>query len=645
MKNIFIPIIALACTGMSGFAQEKSNKELKGDEYAFNYSFDKAIVAYTQARQLTPDGQRRLAESYCNMDQHAESEAAYARLINIPGDVVADDYYNYAMVLKTNGKYAEANESMDKFSALKPEDSRAKNYSANNTGLTGMMTDNGRYKIQHLDINTDAQDFGACYYGDKVVFASTRATPKWIQKKYNWNRKPFLDMRVSEVNGGQLHAPENFSKRLNGKLHDGTACFSNNGTHMAFTSNNASDRSKDRIVELQIFFSTYTDGKWSEEEPFVLNDKGYSVGQPCLTPSGNTMYFTSDKPGGYGGADIYRITKDEKGTWGNPENLGNKINTEGNEMFPFFEESNDVLFFTSDGHFGLGGLDIFICAVNGAEFGRVYNAGTPLNTQYDDFAAIVNNKMSRGYFSSNRTGGSGDDNIYSFDLLKALDIGKKIKGIAMDKNGTPVPGTFVSLADDAGNVINTLVTKDDGTYTFLVDPDKNFFLTGKKQNYIDGRISAGTFGNELIIVADLILLKKEEAIVVKIEVGADLGKIVAFNSVYFDFHEFGIRPDAEIELDKIIAIMNEYPGMIVELSSYADCRASKGYNQALSDKRANASAEYVKKRITNPGRIYGKGYGETKPVNGCACESDIVSVCPEDEHQKNRRTEFIIIRE
>jgi outer membrane protein OmpA-like peptidoglycan-associated protein len=356
------------------------------------------------------------------------------------------------------------------------------------------------------------------------------------------------------------------------------------------------------------------------------------------------MYFTSDMPGGYGGADIYRITKDEKGTWGKPENLGDKINTEGDEMFPFLEENNGVLFFSSNGRFGLGGLDIFICAVNGSKYGHLVNAGFPLNTQYDDFAVIVNDSMNKGYFSSNRIGGSGGDDIYSFDLLKGLDIGKKIIGIAEDKDGNHIPKTFITLLNDKGNIIDTLTTKDDGAYAFLVDSDKNFKLNGKKEKYIEGDTVANTFGKEFIVKADVVLLTKKEIIAQKIVVAADLGKILELNNIYFDYGKYNIRPDAEIELAKIVTIMNEYPNMVVELRSYTDCRSSKEFNQILSDKRATASAKYIKERITNPERIYGKGYGKTNLVNGCTCEDNIGATCSEEEHQQNRRTEFIVVK-
>ncbi len=421
MKKIVFPVIAFILICFNVTAQEKSNKELKGDKFAFRYSYDKAIDSYTHTKLLSVDGQRNLAECYHNMGQNIESEAAYLTLTAMPGGNLPEDYYNYAMVLKINGKYIESNQWMDKFKQLKPEDLRAKDYIANSSDLTNMLKDDGKYKIIHQNINTNAEDFGTYFYKSSIVFASSKSS-KMFPKKYNWTGKPFFDMYIAEEENGQLKPSESFDKKLNGKLHDGPASFSNDGNYMAFTRNNYDDKTQDKIVELQIWFTNYNDEKWSKPEAFIFNNSEYSVGQPCLTSDGKTMYFTSDMQGGYGGADIYKTTKDVNGQWGKPENLGDKINTEGDEMFPFFEEKNKVMLFTSNGRFGLGGLDIFICEMNGSEFGHVYNAGYPLNTQYDDFAAIVNDSMSKGYFSSNRIGGSGGDDIYSFDLLKWKSI-------------------------------------------------------------------------------------------------------------------------------------------------------------------------------------------------------------------------------
>ena len=645
MKNLLILIIAFIGIGMNAFAVEKSNKELKGDKYFIVYSFDKAIDYYTHSKNLSVEGQRRLAESYHNIEQNIQSEVAYSKLTSSTEGVLPEDYYNHARILKINGKWAESNQMMDKFVELKPNDLRGKDYSANKGEFANFLKDDNKYKINTLKVNTDEEDFAPSFYKDQIVFASSRAKPKMIVRNNNWTGNPFYDLYVSDVKEGQLKKPVIFDKSLNGKMHDGPASFSKDGTFMAFTVNNYDVKRKDKVVELEIYFSKNINGKWSKAESFYLNNAEFSVGHPSLSSDGNTMYFISDVPGGFGGADIYRILKDGNGAWGNPENLGDKVNTEGDEMFPFFENNSSTLFFASNGRFGLGGLDVFICEIQGSGVGRVYNAGAPLNTQFDDFAVIVNDKMSKGYFSSNRSGGSGSEDIYAIDLLNTIEI----KGIAKDKDENLTPSTFITLLDDKGNVLDTLTTKGDAAFSFLVSSDKNFTLNGKKEKYNEGNNTASTFSKDRIVTADVTLLKEEVAGNTpprKIKKGDDLAKVLAFNPdvIYFDLGKSNIRPDAEIDLGKIIKVMNDNPSMVVELGSHTDCRASNGFNQILSDNRAKASADYIKKRITKPSRIYGRGFGETKLINGCPCEGD-VSSCSEEEHQKNRRTEFIIVKE
>jgi len=646
VTSIIIPLAIGIGISINALAQVKSNKELKGDKYYTIYAFGKAVDSYNHTKQLSIEGQRRLAESYHNLDQNAASEIEYSKLINITRELSPEDYYSYAMVLKMNGKYDKADTAMGKFAALKPDDLRAKSYVAHKNELPKLLSDRGYYKVYRMDINTNDDDFGTCYYKDKIVFTSSRSTGKMIVRNDNWSMKPFLDIYVSEMDGAQLKKPKIFRKRLDGKLNDGPASYSNDGTFMAFTSNNHDAKRKDKIIRIEIYFSTLKDGKWSKAEPFFLNNKEYSVGHPALTLDGKTMYFSCDMPGGFGKADIYRISRDDKGTWGKPENMGDKINTEGDELFPFFEQNRGTLFFTSNGQFGLGGLDIFMCSVNGSEIGHSQNAGFPLNTQYDDFAAIANGKITNGYFSSNRNGSNGDDDIYAVDFLKMPEVGKKISGIAKTNDGSIIPKTFITLFDDKGKVIDSITTADDAAFTFLVDADKQFKLIGKKENFIDGVTLTNTLSKDIIVKADVILSTKKEVIAAKIVVGADLGKILEFkpDRIYFDLNKYNLRPDAKVELDYIVGIMNEYPNMVVELRANTDCRASMEYNQILSDNRAKVSAWYIKKRITNPDRIYGKGYGETRLVNDCTCEGKVISHCTEEEHQKNRRTEFIIVK-
>jgi len=647
MKKIFI-IFTCFAVGFNAFAQEKSSKEIKGDKKYFVYSFEKSIDYYSHTKNLTPEGQRRLAESYYNINQNFLAEEAYLKLINTNQGLVPNDYFVLARLLKSNGKTDQSLIMMDKFAELNPNDLRAKDYLANKSTLADLNKDNGKYVVKSLDVNSDADDFGPIFYKDKIIFSSTKSAPKMIVKNYNWTGKPFWRIYIADVEDGQLKNAKVFEKSLNGNMHDGPASLSNDGTFMAFTRNNYSDKSIDKVVELQIHFSTFTDEKWSEPTPFNLNNTEYSVGHPSLTANGKTMYFTSDMPGGFGGADIYRTTKNDDGTWSKAENMGDKINTESDEMFPFIEENSQKLYFSSNGRFGLGGLDIFVAKLNGTTVQTVQNAGFPLNTVADDYAVIVNSTSTKGYVSSDRAGGKGGDDIYAFDIKEEekteeiVAIEKSIEGIAKDKNSTPLKATFITLFDDKGKVLDTLTTQNDGAYSFNVETNKNYKITGKKDKYNDGSTDANTLSDVAVVKADVVLLTKKEVVAEKIKEGEDLAKIVDFNNIYFDYDKYDIRKDAKAELAKIIEVMNDYPKMVVELGAHTDCRANDAYNQNLSNQRAKETVNYIKKSITNPSRISGKGYGETKLLTNCPCSGNVVSDCSEAEHQKNRRTEFII---
>jgi outer membrane protein OmpA-like peptidoglycan-associated protein/Tol biopolymer transport system component len=731
MNKFFLSLALLAVFVTPALAQ-KSNKETKGDKYYSFYSFQKAIDYYNQVNPLSTDGKRKLADSYHKLGNNTKAEEVFAGFIN-ESSATPKDYYNYSSILRINGKIDEANKWMEKFTQTNPSDLRTKSFESTSKELANLQKNDGRYKIQHLEINSSEQDFGTSYYGNKIVFASSRGASQWVKRSYNWNQKPFLNLYQADVKGNQLENPVSFNKKINKKMHEGPASFSNSGKFMAFTKNNYSGKSKEGIIKLQIFFSSLEEGKWTSSQAFKLNSAEHSVGHPCLSADGKSMYFASDMPGGIGGVDIYKIERNAAGVWGEAKNLGKNINTEGNEMFPFFEEKSQTLFFASNGHFGLGGLDVFMANLNGSDFQNCLNLGTPINTKDDDFSLVIDDKMKQGYFSSNRSGGKGDDDIYSFELLKPYQIVKTIVGVAKDKSGKKLTGVTVKLMDESGKEVKSAQTGEDGAYSFAAEENKKYTLSGSKEKYFDGKNNANTMGPEEVVTADLdleqdpglsllalvtdsktkqalegvkvtiteskaatpfanyvtpatgdyrkpltqnkigdklyytIKLEKPEYLtktlvfektidkqgeikihesldmsLSKLEVGGDLAKLININPIYFDLNKFNIRPDAAVELNKIIAIMNEYPTMEIELGSHTDCRASYAYNENLSDKRAKSSAAFIKKAISKPERIYGKGYGESKLINECACEGTTKAECTEEQHQKNRRTEFII---
>ncbi len=724
-------LFLLSVLSLHAFSQTDSKEEKAGQLYD-HFSFYPAIERYERMDTLSAEALRKLAESYRNTQQPDKSATAYAALVN-NNAASNEDLYNYASVLKATGEYDQSALLMEKFKEQAAQDKRAQSYENESANLSNLLKDEGQFVITHLDINTAEQDFGPAFYRDQVVFSSNRETASGVALRYNWTDKPFLDLYSSHKEGVQLGSPAAFDKPLNKKYHEGPASFSADGQFMAFTRNNYEARSSDGTVKLKIFFSTQNEeGIWSEPLPFKLNSNEYSVGHPALSADGIRMYFSSDMPGGYGGVDLYLIDRSEEAIWGDPVNLGPMINTEANELFPFFQEEQQVLFFASNGHFGLGGLDIFVAQDAGNNsFSKVLNAGAPLNTRSDDFGIIVDPQMVSGYFSSNREGGQGDDDLYALQIAKPFRFGKIIKGTAKDPSGMVLSGVQVSLKDASGTVIQSATTGPDGRFQFAAEPDLDFALGGSKSDYFDGKNTASTRTPNDEIIADLMLEKdpgfslyalvtnkktreplpgvkltihdqlngQSESLVtpesgdfrkalsgkklndrgeyvftlakegfftktltyketfnrpgqydlhVKMDfsmdpVVDDLSKLVTIKPINFDLNKFNIRPDAAAELDKIVSIMNQYPGMVVELGAHTDCRGSLKYNEDLSDKRAKASAAYIKERISKPDQIFGKGYGESRLLNDCACEGGVKSTCSDEEHQLNRRTEFKVI--
>ena len=722
-----ITALAIATTGILSLSAQ-TGKIKKGEKYFEGYSYTKAIEKYEGLTEKTTTINRQLAESYAKTGNTEKSELYYAEVVKSE-EKLPEDIYNYAAILSKNGKHNESTKWMKEYELVATSDSRAKQYSAKPNFYKSLLKDQGRFSIKNIDVNSAQEDFGPTYYKDKVVFASSREGTVQIKRTWNWNGLPFLDMyEATPSEDNELSEIEELLKgKKNNKYHEGPATFNKEGNYMVFTRNNYKGKSSDGVVKLQLFSAELVEGKWEKEEALPYNNSEYSVGHASLSADGKTMYFASDMPGGKGGVDIYKATRSDDGVWGEAQNLGDKINTEGNEMFPFIHEGNEMFFFASDGHLGLGGLDVFLTQIKGNGFGKVENLGTPINTTKDDFSFILDKEEKKGYFASNRAEGKGDDDIYSYKLLKPFTFGKTIKGTAKDKKGNILAKTEVVLYNNEGKEVEKVITGEDGTYSFAVDADKKFKLNGNKEEYFEGANTANTKTDNEVVIADLILEKDPGlslyAIVTDKKTGLplegvsmsvldnmtgettthttpasgdyrrpladkkladrgsynivlakegyfsktvtynteftkpgqydvhslldlgldpevkDLAELIQINPINFDLNKYKIRKDAALELDKIVEIMNKYPNMEVELGSHTDARGSDAYNKKLSDRRAKASAAYIKKHITNPKRIYGRGYGETRLLNHC--KNGVK--CDEVDHEKNRRTEFKVI--
>lgn len=705
----------------------------KADALYKSYSYAKVIEKLGNKKELSADARRELAESYRMMGDYPKAETAYAAVIIEP-DYQPSDVLAYAQILKMNGKYAEAITQMEVYSELKATDSRAGFIKENKNYTAELLKDQGNFKSKTLAMNSAEQDFGPTYFKDQLVYTSSRHFVSAAQRKWNGNNLDFLDLYIAPYDStGELQDARLISD-INKKYHEGPASYNKAGTKAFYTIDNYKSTSTEGVRNLELYESFFRDGKWGPLVAFPLNNKEYSVGHPALTADGNTLYFASDMPGGKGGVDLYKVRRGADGAWGNAENLGDNINTEGNETFPFMHESG-LFFFSSDGHPGLGGLDIFACRLSQGKFSKIKNLGVPVNSSKDDFSFIMNEKQTAGYYASNLETGKGSDDLYAYDVVKPLTFGKVIKGVAKDKQGNILADVDVTLYNDKGEPIMTVRSlAADGYYLFEVDDtEADFKIGGAKEKFEGATVNVSTKGKADVINTELVLPKKEEYSVLllitdkktkaplegvqikitdasgkvvdfvtsatgdyrdqltgkkagdrleykielkkkgylskildfsttldkpgtinvhdaldlnmgKIELGTDIGELINIKPIYFDVAKFNIRPDAATELNKIVAAMVEYPEMVIELGSHTDCRAPQAYNMSLSDKRAKASAAYVVSKGITPDRIYGKGYGESKLKNDCACEGAVKSTCSDDEHQQNRRTEFIIVK-
>ena len=750
MKKSILIISTILATSIT-FGQDEGGKEKKAKAAYEDFSYSKSIDKYEELGANTVEQKRNLANSYWRTNELEQAETVYSEIVTTDG-FTAYDLYNYASVLRENKKYTMSDEWMKKFSEMNVSDSRGKMHAAKPGAYEQLQKDKGQFKIKNLDINSEQQDFGATYYKSQVVFASSREGTKSILRRWNWNELPFLDTYVADIAAHDLSNLQHFHKKINKKYHEGPVAFNKAGDMMIFTRNNYKEKSLDGVTRLMMFSSKMVEGKWSKPVALPYNSAAYSVGHASISEDGKMLYFSSDMPGGKGGADIYKAVINEDGSFGEAINMGDAVNTEGNEMFPFIHPSNEILFFSSNGHVGLGGLDVFVAQIKeDKSIGKILNAGAPLNSSRDDFAFVLGADGKQGYFSSNREGGKGDDDIYSLEMTKDFTFGKTIKGVAKDKDGNILAGVDVQLFDDAGEPVEKVTTTENGEYSFLVPADKDWSLGGNKEKYFPGKNTTSTLTDEDVVIADLELEKDPglslyaivtdkstkapiDSVHIKltdnmtgtveeywtpstgdflkplkdkklndrgsynlviekdgylgktvtyntefdregkyevhsaldltlepIKVGADLSKIIDINPIYFDLSKYNIRKDAAIELDKIVKVMNENPKMEIELGSHTDSRGSDAANLSLSDKRAKASAQYVKERITNPERINGKGYGESTPNTidlsgeGGAADFKLIEsyINPfkktdrkrfDELHQMNRRTEFIILK-
>lgn len=635
----------------NGFAQEVKQdvKEdrlvTKANESYENYSFSLAIDIYKRVLDkgyVSADLLKKLGNSYYFNADYNEASEIYGRLVeNYPSDVEPEYYFRYAQTLKTLGDYENSKVAMSKFIEVTSDDVRANTFKGEKDYLEEIKKNSGRYDIGAFEYNSPYSEFAPSFYKEGIIFSSDRDTGNFARYRHTWNSKDFLDLYKVNVDSSSLNSVAKLGDKLNTRLHESTSISTKDGNTIYFTRNNYKDgnyvKDENGVIRLKIFKATLSEGIWTNVVELPFNSDSYSVAHPTLSPDEKTMYFASDMPGTLGESDIFKVSIDDDGGFGTPVSVGNTINTESRETFPFVT-SEDVLYFSSDGHPGLGGLDVFATKISNSKLeGSIVNVGESVNSNMDDFTFIFNEETKKGYFASNRSGGQGADDIYTFieNTPLVLECVQEISGTVRDKISNAIlVGAAVKVIDENNEEILSTITDAEGNYTLSLDCFQGNFVRALTQGYVPSEEYIEKSDSKPKII-DFYL----ERDTVTAGFGDDLAKLLQLSIIYFDFDKYNIRKDSEVEVEKVIAAMEKYPSLKIKVNSHTDSRGKDSYNLMLSQKRAEATVNYMIANGIAADRLEGEGYGETKLVNNCSNGAK----CTKVEHELNRRSEFIIL--
>jgi outer membrane protein OmpA-like peptidoglycan-associated protein/tetratricopeptide (TPR) repeat protein len=645
MKNFILLYITIISVFSFNCYAQKAQLAAADKKYE-SFAYIDAIKTYERVAEKgykSVDMFQKLGNSYYFNGELDKAAKWYDELFAMAPDQEPEYFYRYAQSLKAVGQTDKANEMLEKFHQKAGNDKRANLFDKNKNYLDRIKANSGRYKVEDAGINSKYSDYGSAFYLNKLVFTSARDTGSLMQRKHKWTNQHFTNLYVTDL--GEEMTPgkvDKLSKKVNSKFHESSAVFTKDGQTMYFTRNNFLDGKKGNdgkeITLIKIYKASFENDQWTKITELPFDSDSYSVAHPALSADEKTLYFVSDMPGTKGQSDIFKVKINEDGSYGTPENLGNSINTEGKETFPFVTDENE-LYFASDGHPGLGGLDVFVSKMNsdGNSIGEIQNLGDGANSPKDDFAYLIDTKSRKGFVTSNRGGGQGYDDIYKFLETRRLTCEQELYGTVTDlTTAMMLPDAKISLYDSEFNLVNTAVTDPSGNYTFAVECGKTYNVRAAKMDYTTKEqkitIAWENKGRTNLPIA----LEKEAC---KVVIGDDLGKCFGIKMIYFDLDKYNIRREAALDLEKILDVLNQNPTMKLDIRSHTDSRASFKYNEVLSENRAKSTINWLVKNGVDPSRLTGKGYGETQLVNQC---TDDVK-CTEEEHQLNRRSEFIII--
>ena len=604
-----------------------------------NAEYNSAAEKYNQiVKEDDPKINFLLAESYRKSNQIKKSADYYKKAIE-NGYKDEKVHYYLALSLKANSKINEAITTINNYLQKGKNEKYIAYAKAELKNLNELKNypDSSYYSVKNLEaINSNLTEYSPTYSNGKLFFVSNRDT----EKTYKGTGTPFTDIYEIKTKGAIVDQnslkilPDNINDE---EVNEGSIAFSKDGMFMIFAKGNDGKSSGRNNVDL--YYSRYRSNKWQTPRLLNINNSKSWDSTPFLSVDGKTLYFSSNRSNGYGGTDIYKANLNKRGRWVNLQNLGPEINTPGNEMYPYVSEDGK-LYFASDYHLGFGGLDIMIATRKGGEI-SIENPGKPLNSEGDDFGIYFFNQT-KGFFTSNRIGGKGDDDIYTFvnndPELKIVNY--KLTGNTLtpenENSYLTLDNSTVKLTDRDNNIIEETFTGNDGSFSFIVYPEEEYYLVGEKENYFNSRVEFNTLGK----TADKAKLKnfitnisfEKNLILEKII----LNKSIVLENIYYDLDRANIRDDAALELNKLVRILIDNPKISIELSSHTDDRATVEYNLDLSQRRAESAVNYIISKGISKNRLIAKGYGESELI--------IKNATSEEEHQINRRTEFKVIK-
>lgn len=613
-----------------------------------------AAVAYEKAFDKGDHSMELLqkaGDAYYYNTNMEEAYRWYDLLVGEYRDRVDPEYiFRYSHSLQGVGDYANAKKWMKIFAkASKNTDVRIEHYAQGEQTINDVLAINPQFEVKNLNINTKYSDFGPAYYNNKLVYSSAIDTSYFIKKRYHWNDQPFLSFYTGTLNAAQnkVSNVKEFSKEINTRFHEATLVFTKDQQRVFFTRNNYSEtlkRDKDGVNHLKLYTAVRNNlsnkkEDWTDIKELPFNSDDYSVGHPALSEDGKKLYFVSDMPGTIGATDVFVVDILKDNSYSSPKNLGPAINTSGREMFPFIRDTQ--LYFASDGHLGMGGLDVFVSNLANNRYTAPRNLGHPINSKLDDFSFIINEQGEFGFVASNREGGKGDDDIYSFQRIAQEEelCNQIVKGYVTNaRTQERIAGVTVSLYDEGDTKISETSTQANGDYKFKTPLNcvEEYEVRAEKTGYkrVNKEFQTSAISQDMIVPLSIETIDElivEDQGLLKIKVGI----------IYFNLSKDYIRPDAAIELNKIVILMAQQPNVKIRIESHTDARGKDSFNMDLSQRRAtNTRAYLINQGVAQERIVEAQGFGETQLLNTCANGV----LCDEEQHQLNRRSEFIIVK-